>query len=74
MPGMEKVKDSRYAIIPDRREAIRQAIFLAKKGDLVIIAGKGHETYQLVKDEVLDFDDRKIAAEFIKEKEAIDKT
>jgi UDP-N-acetylmuramoyl-L-alanyl-D-glutamate--2,6-diaminopimelate ligase len=66
--GLEKVDTCRYAIIPDRREAIRHAIFLARKGDLVIIAGKGHETYQLVKGKVLDFDDRKIAAQFIKEK------
>jgi len=66
VPGMDKVKDSRYAIISDRREAIRHAIFLARHGDLVIIAGKGHETYQLVKDKVLDFDDRLVAAEFLK--------
>jgi len=66
IPGLDKVKDSRYAIIVDRREAIRQAIHLAKKGDLLIIAGKGHETYQLVKDQVLDFDDRKVAEEFLK--------
>lgn len=72
VPGLEKVDKCRYAIIPDRREAIKHAIFLARKGDLVIIAGKGHETYQLVKGEVLDFDDRKIAAQFLKEKSAID--
>lgn len=66
VPGLDKVKDSRYAIISDRREAIRHAIYLARKGDLVIIAGKGHETYQLVKDQVLDFDDKKVAAEVLK--------
>jgi len=69
VPGVEKVKDSRYAIIVDRREAIRHAIYLARPGDLVIIAGKGHETYQLVKGQVLDFDDRLVAAEFLKGKE-----
>ncbi|MGI5920161.1 MAG: UDP-N-acetylmuramoyl-L-alanyl-D-glutamate--2,6-diaminopimelate ligase [Syntrophomonadaceae bacterium] len=68
VPGVDRVKDSRYSIIADRREAIRHAIFLARPGDLIIIAGKGHETYQLVKDQVLDFDDRKIAAEFLKGK------
>lgn len=66
VPGLDKVKDSRYAIISDRREAIRHAIYLARKGDLVIIAGKGHETYQLVKDKVLDFDDKKVAIEVLK--------
>ena len=48
---------------PDRRKAINRAINLAKPGDLVIIAGKGHETYQIVGDTVLDFDDRVVAAE-----------
>jgi UDP-N-acetylmuramoyl-L-alanyl-D-glutamate--2,6-diaminopimelate ligase len=69
IPGMDKVENSRYSIIADRKEAIRHAIFLARPGDLIIIAGKGHETYQLVKDQVLDFDDRKVAAEFLKGKE-----
>ncbi|MEN6389076.1 MAG: UDP-N-acetylmuramoyl-L-alanyl-D-glutamate--2,6-diaminopimelate ligase [Syntrophomonas sp.] len=69
VPGVQKVKDSRYAIIVDRREAIRHAIHLARPGDLVVIAGKGHETYQLVKGQVLDFDDRLVAAEFLKGKE-----
>lgn len=68
LPGINKVENSRYAVIPDRREAINQAIHIAKTGDLVIIAGKGHETYQLVNGKVLDFDDRKVAAELIKEK------
>lgn len=66
--GVEQVPGARYAIIVDRREAIRHAVNLARKGDLVIIAGKGHETYQLVKDQVLDFDDRVVATEFLKGK------
>ncbi len=68
IPGLQQVENSHYAKIIDRREAIHQAICLAKKGDLIIIAGKGHETYQLVKDQVLDFDDRLVAAEFLKGK------
>jgi UDP-N-acetylmuramoyl-L-alanyl-D-glutamate--2,6-diaminopimelate ligase len=68
IPGLMAVENSHYAKIVDRREAIHQAICLAKKGDLVIIAGKGHETYQLVKDQVLDFDDKKVAAEFLRGK------
>ena len=66
--GLNQVETSRYAVIPDRGEAIRHAISIAKEGDLVIIAGKGHETYQLVMDQVLDFDDRLVAAQMIKEK------
>lgn len=68
IPGLVEVENSHYAKIVDRREAIHQAICLAKRGDLVIIAGKGHETYQLVKDKVLDFDDKKVAAEFLRGK------
>ncbi|NLO20534.1 MAG: UDP-N-acetylmuramoyl-L-alanyl-D-glutamate--2,6-diaminopimelate ligase [Syntrophomonadaceae bacterium] len=66
IPGLDQVENSRYAIIVDRREAIHHAVNIGKKGDLIIIAGKGHETYQLVKDKVLEFDDRKVAAEFLK--------
>jgi UDP-N-acetylmuramoyl-L-alanyl-D-glutamate--2,6-diaminopimelate ligase len=66
--GLNQVETSRYAVIPDRGEAIRHAISIAKEGDLVIIAGKGHETYQLVMDQVLDFDDQLVAAQMIKEK------
>ncbi|HOB12159.1 MAG TPA: UDP-N-acetylmuramoyl-L-alanyl-D-glutamate--2,6-diaminopimelate ligase [Syntrophomonadaceae bacterium] len=68
LPGLNRVETSRYAVVPDRREAIRHAINIAKSGDLVVIAGKGHETYQLVMGQVLDFDDRIVAAEMIKEK------
>ena len=68
IPGLESINNSHYAKIVDRREAIHQAICLAKKGDLVIIAGKGHETYQLVKDQILHFDDREVAAEYLRGK------
>lgn len=67
VPGLLKVENSRYAVVVDRREAIRHAVYMAKPGDIVIIAGKGHETYQLIGDKVLDFDDRKVAADFLKE-------
>lgn len=66
IPGLDRIKDSRYAIVSDRREAINHAVHLARPGDLLIIAGKGHETYQLVKDKVLDFDDRKVAIEILR--------
>lgn len=54
-----------YVIEPDRRAAIGQAISMAQKGDVVLIAGKGHEDYQLVNGRVLDFDDRAVAREFL---------
>lgn len=52
-----------YEIISDRREAIHRAILSAKPDDVVIIAGKGHETYQIVGSDKFHFDDREVAAE-----------
>jgi UDP-N-acetylmuramoyl-L-alanyl-D-glutamate--2,6-diaminopimelate ligase len=50
-----------YEIIPDRGLAIARAISLAKTGDAVVIAGKGHEQYQIIGDRVIQFDDREVA-------------
>jgi UDP-N-acetylmuramoyl-L-alanyl-D-glutamate--2,6-diaminopimelate ligase len=63
--GIENGRDRQNVhIIVDRREAIRFAICeIASPGDLIVIAGKGHETYQLVKGETFPFDDRLVAAE-----------
>lgn len=57
---------TKYSLIPDRREAINYAIKMAEPGDVVLIAGKGHETYQLVQDKVLHFDDREVASEILR--------
>jgi UDP-N-acetylmuramoyl-L-alanyl-D-glutamate--2,6-diaminopimelate ligase len=51
----------RHATNPDRKSAIRDALDWARQGDVVIIAGKGHETYQIIGSEVLSFDDREVA-------------
>ena len=53
--------------IVDRRAAIFRAIALAKAGDIVLILGKGHETYQILNTGTIHFDDREVAAEAIKE-------
>ena len=60
--GMKGHED-RYVVEPDRRTAIARAIALARPGDSILVAGKGHEDYQLVGDKVLPFDDRVVAAE-----------
>ena len=50
--------DPGYYREPDRRKAIQTAIEPPKPGDIVLIAGKGHETYQILGDRTIDFDDR----------------
>ncbi|MGH9799561.1 MAG: glutamate ligase domain-containing protein, partial [Blastocatellia bacterium] len=57
-----------YELIVDRREAIFRAISQAKPGDIVIIAGKGHETYQVLLTGKIDFDDREVAREALAER------
>lgn len=53
--------NTRYEVIVNRRDAIHRAISLAQPGDMVVIAGKGHETYQILKDKTIHFDDREEA-------------
>jgi UDP-N-acetylmuramoyl-L-alanyl-D-glutamate--2,6-diaminopimelate ligase len=59
------VAGEKYKIIPDRKEAIHTAIQQATTGDVILIAGKGHETYQIIGNVVHDFDDRLVAREAI---------
>lgn len=61
-----KNKPCPYLKIENRRQAIAAALGKASVGDLVLIAGKGHEDYQLVKGEILRFDDRETARELLK--------
>jgi UDP-N-acetylmuramoyl-L-alanyl-D-glutamate--2,6-diaminopimelate ligase len=55
-----------HALITDRREAIRAAVDNAGGGDVIVIAGKGHEDYQEIRGVKHSFDDRKIAAGFMR--------
>ncbi|MFV0523947.1 MAG: UDP-N-acetylmuramoyl-L-alanyl-D-glutamate--2,6-diaminopimelate ligase [Acidimicrobiales bacterium] len=63
--GMDPADDPAVSVVPDRREAITRAVAAAGAGDLVLVAGKGHETEQVVGDRVLPFDDRAVAIEAI---------
>jgi UDP-N-acetylmuramoyl-L-alanyl-D-glutamate--2,6-diaminopimelate ligase len=65
-PGLRR-GTAPYAMVPDRREAIASAISMAKIGDAVVIAGKGHEDYQIIDSRVIPFDDRTLARELILE-------
>lgn len=62
-----------YLLEPDRREAIGKAIRLAEKGDLVLIAGKGHEDYQIVGTERRHFDDREEARRAAQQGESLER-
>jgi len=68
--GIESVgvRKGAHLVIPDRREAIKRAIDEARPGDTVVIAGKGHERYQIIGDNVIHFDDREVARQFISKK------
>jgi len=50
----------KYIVIPDRKEAITWAAAHGQPGDIIIVAGKGHETYQIIGNEKIHFDDREI--------------
>jgi len=57
----------RYQVIADRRQAIEAAIREAKHGDMVLLAGKGHEDYQILGNTRIHFDDREVALEILKQ-------
>jgi UDP-N-acetylmuramoyl-L-alanyl-D-glutamate--2,6-diaminopimelate ligase len=63
--GIRRV-DVKYLVEPDRAIAIGRAIEEARAGDIVILAGKGHERYQVLKDRTIPFDDRAVAREVLK--------
>jgi UDP-N-acetylmuramoyl-L-alanyl-D-glutamate--2,6-diaminopimelate ligase len=55
-----------YCAIPDRWEAIKKSLSLARAGDMVLIAGKGHEQYQIIKDEMIHFEDEEAVRKCLK--------
>jgi len=59
--GMNGRRNGERHVIVDRREAIARALEMAGPGDAVVIAGKGHETYQVLRDRTIPFDDRQVA-------------
>ena len=62
-----KKESAEYRSKPDRKEAIWEAIALACPEDIVLIAGKGHEEYQIFEDRVVPFSDRNVVREAIRE-------
>ncbi|MBE6598678.1 MAG: UDP-N-acetylmuramoyl-L-alanyl-D-glutamate--2,6-diaminopimelate ligase [Ruminococcaceae bacterium] len=64
LSGMSE--DKPYAVIPDREEAIRYAVENAREGDIILLAGKGHEKYEITKEGKRPFDEEKIAKEAVR--------
>jgi UDP-N-acetylmuramoyl-L-alanyl-D-glutamate--2,6-diaminopimelate ligase len=58
------IDKSKILIIPDRQDAIQLALGMAMEGDVVVVAGKGHETYQEIAGKRINFDDRKVVETF----------
>lgn len=63
LAGVPPKDQKRVTVAPDRREAIYRACAEARAGDIVLVAGKGHETYQEIKGVKFDFDDREVLRE-----------
>lgn len=64
LAGMENAEN--YIVIPDRTAAIQKALSIAEKDDVVLLAGKGQETYQIIGKEKIEFDERKIVQRILK--------
>lgn len=60
-----KLTDGKYTVIQDRTSAIRYAMENAREGDIIVLSGKGHETYQIFKDKTIHYDEREIVKEIL---------
>ena len=69
--GMHKT-DGEYVIIPDRRKAIKEALRVSKKGDIILLIGKGHEMYEEIEGKQYPFDERQIVIDSLRELEQQD--
>ena len=63
LKGVEMHQSKKVLVIENRLEAIKTACALAKSGDIILVAGKGHETYQEIKGVRHHFDDREVVRE-----------
>ena len=65
--GVQRTK-AKYFVELDREKAIEVALDEARPGDIVLLAGKGHETYQVLRDRTIDFDDREVARRILSQR------
>jgi UDP-N-acetylmuramoyl-L-alanyl-D-glutamate--2,6-diaminopimelate ligase len=59
---------AKVLVEPDRERAIELALDRARPGDMVLLAGKGHETTQVLKDRTIEFDDREVARRILRQR------
>ncbi|OGD19757.1 MAG: hypothetical protein A2Y69_02615, partial [Candidatus Aminicenantes bacterium RBG_13_59_9] len=67
--GVKRAGMKNYRIIPDRRQAIEQALRAGKRNDYILVAGKGHEPYQIIKDNTLPFHDGEVIRKILQDLE-----
>jgi UDP-N-acetylmuramoyl-L-alanyl-D-glutamate--2,6-diaminopimelate ligase len=67
MPGLTRVNGKSFHVEPERKKAVALALKQARAGDVVLIAGKGHEKYQILREGTFPFDDVQVAREALKQ-------
>jgi UDP-N-acetylmuramoyl-L-alanyl-D-glutamate--2,6-diaminopimelate ligase len=68
--GIKRFDSERMVVNADREQAIHQAIDMANPNDIIVVAGKGHEDYQILSDRVIHFDDKEVVQEYVASKKA----
>jgi UDP-N-acetylmuramoyl-L-alanyl-D-glutamate--2,6-diaminopimelate ligase len=66
--GMKKSGSKQYEVIPDRKKAIARALAIGQPGDHILVAGKGHEDYQIIKDRIIHFSDAEVILEMLEKR------
>ncbi len=66
--GIKTTGPNKYLIQPDRKEAIKKAFSIAKKDDMILVAGKGHEDYQILGDKIIPFSDKDVIHDILEGK------
>jgi UDP-N-acetylmuramoyl-L-alanyl-D-glutamate--2,6-diaminopimelate ligase len=66
--GIKKTGNKQYEVIPDRKDAIARALSIAKEDDYILVAGKGHEDYQIIRDRIIPFSDAEVIREWLKKR------